>query len=190
MYYRARYYDPQTGRFISEDPLFLDGNNFAYVDNRPVVEADPTGNDGILINYDYYPVTIMEKAPICGCKIRAPLGHGAVIAVDPKTGTTTYFEYGRYGGDFGRVRQQAVPKLIIGADGQPTSASLTQLYDYISTKYGEGVHVTATYYRDADHKKIMRFAKHRMNDKNRKPYDIWNNNCKTFAKEAIEAGRK
>ena len=45
-FYRARYYDPQIGRFISEDPLgFLgSGTNFyAYVRNNPVNLTDPFG---------------------------------------------------------------------------------------------------------------------------------------------------
>lgn len=46
-YYRARYYNPQTGRFISEDPIeFLGGINFyAYVGNNPVGRTDPLGLD-------------------------------------------------------------------------------------------------------------------------------------------------
>jgi len=44
-YYRARYYDPEVGRFISEDPLgFEAGINFyAYVNNNPVNLRDPMG---------------------------------------------------------------------------------------------------------------------------------------------------
>jgi len=44
-YYRARYYDPSIGRFISEDPLgFAAGINFyAYVGNNPVNANDPSG---------------------------------------------------------------------------------------------------------------------------------------------------
>lgn len=42
-YLRARYYDPDTGRFISEDPA-LDGENwYVYCDNDPVNMVDPTG---------------------------------------------------------------------------------------------------------------------------------------------------
>ena len=46
-YYRARYYDPQIGRFLSEDPIsFSGGNNFyAYVYNSPVRLVDPTGTE-------------------------------------------------------------------------------------------------------------------------------------------------
>lgn len=44
-YYRARYYDPLPGRFISEDPLGLQAgiNVYAYVGNDPVNGRDPLG---------------------------------------------------------------------------------------------------------------------------------------------------
>jgi RHS repeat-associated protein len=44
-YYRARYYDPKIGRFISQDPFgFAAGVNFyAYVWNRPTGYRDPYG---------------------------------------------------------------------------------------------------------------------------------------------------
>lgn len=47
-YYRARWYDPQTGRFLGEDPAgFKAGANFyAYVLNDPLGKVDPTGLDG------------------------------------------------------------------------------------------------------------------------------------------------
>ena len=43
--YRARYFDPSVGRFISEDPIVFDGgiNFYSYVKNRPVVMVDPLG---------------------------------------------------------------------------------------------------------------------------------------------------
>jgi len=44
-YYRARYYDPQIGRFLSEDPVgFYGGSNFyLYDDNDSVDFTDPWG---------------------------------------------------------------------------------------------------------------------------------------------------
>jgi len=44
-YYRARYYDPAIGRFVSEDPTgFKAGiNYYRYVRNNPVNLTDPTG---------------------------------------------------------------------------------------------------------------------------------------------------
>ena len=44
--YRARYYNPQAGRFLSEDPLGFNGediNMYAYVDDNPTSWIDPTG---------------------------------------------------------------------------------------------------------------------------------------------------
>jgi RHS repeat-associated protein len=44
-YYRARYYDPSTGRFLSEDPIRFNAgiNFFSYSANRPTVFTDSTG---------------------------------------------------------------------------------------------------------------------------------------------------
>jgi RHS repeat-associated protein len=44
-YYRARYYDPKIGRFISEDPIGLDGgvNFYEYVGSNPINRRDPSG---------------------------------------------------------------------------------------------------------------------------------------------------
>jgi RHS repeat-associated protein len=44
-YYRARYYDPHLGRFLSPDPLrFIDGPNvYSYVLNNPTNLVDPLG---------------------------------------------------------------------------------------------------------------------------------------------------
>lgn len=46
-FYRARYYNPLLGRFISEDPVRPDGtpNFYAYVGNDPVNFIDPFGAD-------------------------------------------------------------------------------------------------------------------------------------------------
>ncbi|MGH9959746.1 MAG: RHS repeat domain-containing protein, partial [Pyrinomonadaceae bacterium] len=48
MYYRARWYDPQNGRFISEDPIGIEGGMdlYAYVENNPVNTVDPLGLQG------------------------------------------------------------------------------------------------------------------------------------------------
>ena len=50
VYLRNRYYDPNTGRFISQDPI-KDGNNwYAYCENNPVNRIDPLG----LESYVFY----------------------------------------------------------------------------------------------------------------------------------------
>ncbi|MBL8823222.1 MAG: tandem-95 repeat protein [Planctomycetia bacterium] len=45
-YYRARFYNPQLGRFISQDPIKFkggDANLYRYVGNNPLSFTDPTG---------------------------------------------------------------------------------------------------------------------------------------------------
>jgi RHS repeat-associated protein len=41
-----RYYDPQSGRYITRDPIGLKGgmNTYIYANNRPLKNIDPTGN--------------------------------------------------------------------------------------------------------------------------------------------------
>jgi len=44
-YYRNRFYNPQLGRFLSQDPIGITGgtNLYAYVGNSPVNYVDPLG---------------------------------------------------------------------------------------------------------------------------------------------------
>jgi RHS repeat-associated protein len=49
-FYRARYYNPLLGRFISEDPLGIDGadyNLYAYALNDPINSGDPMGTNAM-----------------------------------------------------------------------------------------------------------------------------------------------
>ena len=62
-YYRARYYDPQIGRFISEDPIGFaagDVNFYQYTSNNPVNNNDPSGKCPQCIAY------LVETAPSWG----------------------------------------------------------------------------------------------------------------------------
>jgi RHS repeat-associated protein len=51
MYYRARWYDPGVGRFISEDPIGLlaGPNAYSYAGNNPIWANDPSGLASILV---------------------------------------------------------------------------------------------------------------------------------------------
>ena len=47
---RARYYDPEIGRFLSEDPIWST-NLYPYTDNNPIVKMDPDGEKPLCENY-------------------------------------------------------------------------------------------------------------------------------------------
>jgi RHS repeat-associated protein len=67
-YYRARYYDPQVGRFISEDPMgFAAGVNvYTYALNSPTNFRDPSGMD----------IAVIESGPTG--LFNNPIGHSAI----------------------------------------------------------------------------------------------------------------
>jgi RHS repeat-associated protein len=171
-----RYYNQNIGRYISPDPIGQEGglNLFSYVGQTPIMASDPMGLDTIYINYDYYNVS----TPIG----KLPLGHGAVVAINPTTGATRYFEFGRYGNNNGVVRQQSIPNVIIGSNGLPTPESLKKLYNFLSLNYGQGGKVNPTYYEDYDYQGTINFAEKFR--KNHPDYNLFNNNCKTFGQNA------
>jgi len=50
-YYRARYYDPGLGRFISEDPIGFEAGDISlqrYLKNQPLEDKDPYGLFGVV----------------------------------------------------------------------------------------------------------------------------------------------
>ena len=54
-YYRARFYDPQVGRFISEDPVRSNSNAYNYVENNPIRKRDPLGLFPMGLPFKPYP---------------------------------------------------------------------------------------------------------------------------------------
>ncbi|MDO8969746.1 MAG: RHS repeat-associated core domain-containing protein [Saprospiraceae bacterium] len=92
MYYRARYYDPAIGRFISEDPKgFGAGVNFyAYVLNNPVNANDPMGLDGIS-SFLSWGSHIMNTVAIAFPEV--PIVKVAGVAFSVASGVYAYYQY-------------------------------------------------------------------------------------------------
>jgi RHS repeat-associated protein len=81
-YYRARYYDPVLKRFVSEDPIGLEGgfNLYGYVHGDPVSLSDPTG--------EFVPI-MLAPAVLSGTGMSAATGivttAGALIVLSARS---------------------------------------------------------------------------------------------------------
>ena len=189
MFYRARYYDSVLKRFISSDPIGLLGgaNTYSYVGGDPLSLIDPEGLAGCQVDFPDMPIDTGF-----GFSSTNLGGHAGVLGYS-SDGKTSYYEYGRYGGDFGAVRKVPIPDLTMDKNGNPTPESLKRLQDYLSKKSGKDTPASLICEKDADEKKIYDFAEKLKNDTKRPPYS-WNplrpNHCRSFANSAMDAGRK
>jgi RHS repeat-associated protein len=76
-YFRARYYDPALKRFLTEDPIGLQGglNTYSYVRNNPLSYSDPTGEAwqwvlvrivvGQVVRYIWKRIWVEDEPPPC-----------------------------------------------------------------------------------------------------------------------------
>jgi len=137
-YYRARYYSPQLGRFVSEDPLGIGGgtNFYAYAGGSPVGNFDPlglawqvtvgmggaviapgvgaSGSVNIGINFDYWNSTIYVQDQVSG-----GIGGGAYLGFGPAFGATH-------------------------SDAGPTSGFATNTYGEVDAAIGPGFGASTT----------------------------------------------
>lgn len=83
-YYRARFYDPSLGRFISEDPIGFGGgdvNLYGYVRNQPLFYRDPRGlqpGADVMANPNVWGPLVATAAAIGG---PAAVGIGGGLAI-------------------------------------------------------------------------------------------------------------
>jgi RHS repeat-associated protein len=87
--YRARYYAASTGRFISADPIGLEGgpNLYSYVGNNPVVRTDPTGLK-VDLNYFIKGYDIQDGVDAWEVAENLPRAYGAGYYVGAHGNTT------------------------------------------------------------------------------------------------------
>ena len=75
-----RYYNPQIGRYVSSDPIGLEGgiNTFNYVEQNPLLYTDPTGEVVPVITGGAFLAALFSTNPA-----NAPDINGEVLASDP-----------------------------------------------------------------------------------------------------------
>ncbi|WP_244361672.1 RHS repeat-associated core domain-containing protein [Burkholderia pseudomallei] len=91
-YYRARYYSPMTGGFISEDPIGFAGGQpsfYAYVGGNPLSNLDPSGLANILLGGNVGAIVVGGFT----------LGGGLYVGYDSNSG----FDIGVYGSAGGGI---------------------------------------------------------------------------------------
>ena len=89
-YYRARYYDPTLERFISEDPIEFESNDFnfyRYVGNDPVNLVDPEGLFAPAVYYAFYYAAMFASGYWA---IHESLPHAQNLVNDPVWNVPTY----------------------------------------------------------------------------------------------------
>lgn len=187
-------YDPRLGRRWNIDPVDKPyESSYATFANNPIAFVDPDGEDAILIVFPDYKIDTESPLGRIG-----GLGHAGVLLIDNKTGTTKYYEYGRYrttDGTKGRVKHYAIPNVVIGKDGQPTAESLAKVMSVISQKSGHGGRIRGAYIKSDKFQEMNDYAQEKYKesnpqfkeyDKDRDPYTLTGNNCGTFAADCVE----
>lgn len=187
----ARDYDAETGRWTVKDPIGFDGggtNLYGYVVSDPLNRIDPFGLAGMAVYFSGYQVDT-------GMGFSLPLGHAGVVAIDDNTGATQYFDFGRYGGQYGDVRgPYDVGTVKFDNNGFPNQNSLAAIKETMSQQFGKGNFANTLYNSAANSTKIKNFALDRQKNVSKYPYTLnpFSKNklnfCDTFAADALKAG--
>ncbi len=194
--YGPRMYDPAILRWGATDPhaeRYPDYSPYSYCYNNSVNVVDRDGRDAIIITFPDYKIDTESRFGRVG-----GIGHAGVLLIDNKTGTTKYYEYGRYptaDGTRGRVRNIRVDDVEMGPDGKPTSASLQKVLKQISERAGQNGNINGAYVKSDNFAAMNDYAQQKLKESNpgndeydseRDPYSFVDNNCGTFACSVVK----
>jgi hypothetical protein len=121
------------------------------------------------------------------------LGHAGVLFINGKSGTTKYYEYGRYDrANLGLVMRRPIPDVAI-KNKLPTIATLTVVLRHISQQAGQKSRIEGAFVElpDGSYDKMLAYVLDRFKDNTnpkRTPYSLTTNSCLHFMKETAAAG--
>lgn len=120
------------------------------------------------------------------------LGHAGVLFIDGQSGTTKYFEYGRYDSqNLGLVVKARNLSNVKISNGKIDQSSLSKTLGQISDISGQSGRIEGVYIEVAGaYSKMLDYAlfrKSQNGNPNRVPYDLTSNSCIHFVKKVAEA---
>ncbi len=119
IYLRNRYYDPEIGAFISEDPIYDGDNWYTYCENNPVNYVDPWGLFDFNTQLSYSPnvysndvLTLQNELAWNGYltddDIDGYFGQKTLNAVNAYKNDKGLWNYGQYNGIVGRTTWESL----------------------------------------------------------------------------------
>lgn len=134
-----------------------------------------------------------DKLPLPEYTRKVPeLGHAGILFIEGQSGTTKYFEYGRYDPQkLGRVEQPRLRDVRMSG-GHPAKADLAYVLSQISASSGQQGRIAGAYIGAIDaYRPMLTYAEQRKRantDPRRQPYDILRNSCNHFMRDVLSAG--
>lgn len=117
------------------------------------------------------------------------IGHAGVLLINGTTGLTKYFDYGRYGGPIGVVRNLRIPNVTMNS-GEPTDSSMKVTLRALAADAGEKTPLRCvSFLAENKFSTGLDHCQGRLNQNNdptRPPYSILTNNCVSFTDETVK----
>jgi hypothetical protein len=159
-------------------------NLYAYVHNDPVNATDPDGRHGVAVTFPDYRISY-------GGISWRNLGRAGVLLINPSSGATRYYDFGRYGGTTGIVRNLPLSNSVVINEGVPTTSSLAKVMSEISNLAGNGGRIEGAYFAGANFAAMNNYAKALVGrTANEGGYGEWSPlcSCNTFQRDVLQKG--